>query len=106
MKILNLSEESRRKGLKRALIARKKRAHIKNLLKNGEIDIKTLFRDKELFESCVSKMKLIDIVSSQPGKGRVSAEKILKGLKINFDKRVGGLGKNQKKSFYKYFQIY
>jgi len=100
-----LTKESRKKGLERALLARKKRANIKNLLKKGEIDIATLFKDKNLFNECISKMKVMDIVGSQPGKGRVSAEKMLRELKISSSKRIGGLGKNQKKSFYKYFQI-
>jgi guanylate kinase len=105
MSLNNLSEGDRKKGLEKARLVRKKRAGIKSMLKEEKIDINKLFKDNELFEEYISNMKVLDLVSSLPGNGRVNALKILKALKISPNKRVGGLGKNQRRSFYQYFKI-
>ena len=105
MTLNNLSDTDRRKGLKAALEVRKKRAEIKGLLKKGKTEIRLLFRDKKLFEKYIINMKVIDLVSSLPGNGKVNALKILKDLKISPNKKVGGLGKNQKLSFHHFFKI-
>ncbi len=105
MTLNNLSDTDRRKGLKAALEVRKKRAEIKGLLKKGKTEIRSLFRDKKLFEKYIINMKVIDLVSSLPGNGKVNALKILKDLKISPNKKVGGLGKNQKLSFHHFFKI-
>jgi len=105
MALNNLSDTDRRKGLKAALEVRKKRAEIKGLLKKGKTEIRSLFRDKKLFEKYIINMKVIDLVSSLPGNGKVNALKILKDLKISPNKKVGGLGKNQKLSFHHFFKI-
>ncbi len=105
MSLNNLSEDDRKKGLEKARLVRKKRAGIKYMLKEEKIDINTLFKDTELFEKYISNMKVLDLVSALPGNGRVNALKILKVLKISPNKKVGGLGKNQKLGFYQYFKI-
>lgn len=105
MALKNLSDKDRKKGLEKALQVRKKRAEIKDLLKKGKLDIRSLFKDGKLFKKYVINMKVINLVSAIPGNGRVNALKILKDLKISPNKKVGGLGKNQKNSFYKFFNI-
>jgi hypothetical protein len=101
----NLSESDRNKGLEKARHIRKKRSEIKDLLKKGKTNIKKLFNDEELFDKYIGNMKVLDLVSALPGNGRVNALKILKGLKINPSKTIGGLGKNQKRNFYQFFKI-
>ena len=101
----NLSEESRRKGLERGRLVRKKRSEIKNSLKEGKSDMKSLFSDKKLFEKYISSMKVMSIISSLPGNGKVHAAELLKELKISPNKKMGGLGKNQKENFLKHFNI-
>ncbi|PIU29380.1 MAG: hypothetical protein COT09_01095 [Candidatus Hydromicrobium americanum] len=105
MTLKNLSDKDRKKGLEKALQVRKKRAEIKDLLKKGKLDIRSLFKDGKLFKKYVINMKVIDLVGAIPGNGRVNALKILSDLKISPNKKVGGLGKNQKNSFYKFFNI-
>jgi hypothetical protein len=105
MSLNNLSEGDRKKGLEKARLIRKKRAEIKDMLKEGKTDIKVLFKDRELFEKYISNMKVLDLVGALPGNGRVNALKILKSLKISPNKTVGGLGKNQKCNFYQFFKI-
>jgi hypothetical protein len=101
----NLSESDRNKSLEKARQIRKKRAEIKGQLKKGKTDIKKLFNDKELFEEYIINMKVLDLVSALPGNGRVNALKILRDLNINQNKKVGGLGRNQKQNFYQFFNI-
>jgi len=105
MILKKLSDKDRKKGLEKARDVRKNRAEIKNLLKKGKLDIKSLFKDGKVFKKYIINMKVINLVSAIPGNGRVNAMKILKDLKISTSKKVGGLGKNQKKSFYKFFNI-
>lgn len=101
----NLSDSDRRKGLEKARKVRKKRAEIKGLLKKGKLNIKSLFKDKKLYNEFVSNMKVVNLVGALPGNGRVNALKILKDLKISPNKKIGGLGRNQKDNFYKFFKI-
>ncbi len=105
MALNNLSDTDRRKGLKAALEVRQKRAEIKELLKKGKTEIRLLFKDVKLFEKYIINMKVIELVSSLPGNGKVNALKILKDLKISPNKKVGGLGKNQKNNFNRFFKI-
>ncbi len=105
MALNNLSDTDRRKGLKAALEVRKKRAEIKELLKRGKTEIRLLFKDVKLFEKYIINMKVIELVSSLPGNGKVNALKILKDLKISPNKKVGGLGKNQKNNFNRFYKI-
>lgn len=105
MALNNLSDTDRRKGLKAALEVRKKRAEIKELLKKGKTEIRLLFKDVKLFEKYIINMKVIELVSSLPGNGKVNALKILKDLKISPNKKVGGLGKNQKNNFNRFYKI-
>ena len=105
MALNNLSDSDRKKGLEKARRVRKKRAEIKESLKKGKLNIKSLFKNEKLVADYVSNMKVISLVSALPGNGRVNALKILKDLKISPNKKIGGLGRNQKDNFYKFFRI-
>jgi len=88
-----------------ARFIRKKRSEIKIALKNGGTNLNKIFSDEQLYKEIVSNMKVFELLRSLPKTGRVSAGKVLKKLKINYCKKVGGLGKNQKKNFLNYFKI-
>lgn len=105
MTLANLSDEARKKGLEKARLVRKKRSEIKEQLKKGKTSINKLFKDQELFENYIAGMKVLNIVSSLPGNGRMHAARVLEELKISPHKKIGGLGKNQKENFYKHFNI-
>jgi hypothetical protein len=105
MTLTRLSDEARKKGLEKARVVRKKRSEIKDRLKKGKTTIRALFKDKKLFEEYISGMKVLAIVSSLPGNGKMNAVKVLEELKISPHKKMGGLGKNQKATFFKYFNI-
>ena len=105
MTLTNLSDEARMKGLEKARLVRKKRSEIKEQLKKGKTDINKLFKDQELFENYIAGMKVLSIISSLPGNGKMHAVKVLEELKISTHKKMGGLGKKQKENFYKHFNI-
>jgi len=105
MTLNGLSDEARKKGLEKARIVRKKRSEIKNRLKKGKTSVKALFRDKKLFDEYIAGMKVLSIISSLPGNGKLHAVELLKKLNINPHKKMGGLGKNQKASFFEHFNI-
>ena len=105
MTLARLSDEARKKGLEKARVVRKRRSEIKEQLKQGKISISKILKDKQLFEEYVSGMKVLAIVSSLPGNGKMNAVKVLEELHISPNKKIGGLGKNQKASFFKYFNI-
>ena len=92
-------------GLEKARVVRKRRSEIKDQLKQGKTTIRKLFKDKKLYEEYISGMKVLAVVSSLPGNGKMSAIKVLEELHISPNKKMGGLGKNQKASFFKYFNI-
>lgn len=101
----NFNKINNNENLEKARLVREKRAEIKKALKRGHLNLDNLFNDIKLFNNFISNMKIIELVSSLQGIGRVNAEKILRKLNINFSKKVGGLGKNQKENFMKYFKI-
>ncbi len=84
---------------------RNKRAQIKSDLKTQKITLKELVEDNKTYKKYIANIKVIELVSSLPGIGRVKAEKILNDMGISFCKKIDGLGKRQKLKFYKYFQI-
>jgi hypothetical protein len=88
-----------------ARFIRKKRSVIKKALKNGDLNLSSLINDDDLYKEIISNMKIFELIKSLPKTGRVSAEKILKKLKISYCKKMGGLGKNQRKKFLSYFDI-
>jgi hypothetical protein len=84
---------------------RKMRSVIKADIKNSRISIEKVLSEKDKYEKCIANMKLIDLVSSLPGYGKKSGEKILARLKISNCKTIKGLGKKQYSSFIEYFNI-
>ena len=101
----NLNEDDRKKGLLKSKEIRKKRAGIKNLLKKGELELNQVFRDNKMSGYIVN-MKVIDLISALPGIGKVKAKRILANeLNISLNKKIRGLGKNQKEKFSNYFNI-
>ncbi|MCD4669752.1 MAG: 30S ribosomal protein S13 [Actinomycetia bacterium] len=105
MALTGLSDEARKRGLEKARLVRKKRSEVKDRLKKGKISVNALFRDRKLFDEYIAGMKVLSIISSLPGNGKLHAVEVLKKLNINHHKKMGGLGKNQKASFFEYFNI-
>lgn len=91
-----LTPEQRSQALAKAAEARRKRAELKGQLKDG----RTTFRDllEQSHDDIVGKMKVISVLESLPGVGRVRARKIMDRLDIANNRRVRGLGQKQKEN--------
>lgn len=91
--------------IKNARTVRKVRSVIKADIKSCRISLEKVLSDKDTYEKFVANMKLIELVSSLPGYGKKSGEKILAKLKISSCKTIKGLGQKQMASFIEYFNI-
>ena len=89
-----LTPEQRREALDKAAAARRERAEVKNRLKNAGASIVEVIqegRDNEV----IGKMRVVDLLQSMPGMGKVRARQMMERLSISESRRVRGLGANQ-----------
>lgn len=96
-----LSEEQRRQALAKAAEARKKRAQVKEALKNGRTSLPDIL--ERATDEIVGKMKVSAVLESLPGVGKVRAKKIMERLDISESRRVRGLGAKQRDALLKEF---
>ncbi|MGC8481667.1 MAG: integration host factor, actinobacterial type [Acidimicrobiales bacterium] len=91
----SLSPEQRAAALEKAAEARKARADLKNELKLGHITLESLL-ERASKEELVGKMKVISVLESLPGIGKVKARKLMAEIGVSETRRLQGLGANQK----------
>lgn len=96
MPLPTLTEEQRREALAKAAEARKKRAEVKDQLKNGRLSLQKLLDRRD--DETVGKMKVSSVLESLPGVGKVRARKLMERLDISATRRVRGLGAKQKEA--------
>jgi hypothetical protein len=90
-----LSPEQRQAALDKAAAARRERAELKEKLKMGSINLKELFRLADSQE-VVAKMKVLSVLESLPGVGKVKARRTMEDVGISDTRRVRGLGDQQR----------
>jgi signal recognition particle GTPase len=91
-----LSPEQRQAALEKAAAARKQRAELKDRLKMGSVSL------KELLDQCqnnevIGKMKVLAVLESLPGLGKVKARRVMDEVGISDTRRVQGLGEQQRR---------
>ncbi len=91
-----LSPEQRAAALEKAAEARRARAEIKDKLKMGSTTLPELF-EVSGSDPHVGKMKVLSVLESLPGLGKVKARRVLDDLEISETRRMQGLGDNQRK---------
>jgi signal recognition particle GTPase len=91
-----LSDEQRAAALEKAAAARKARAELKEKLKMGSLTLQELF-DQAEGNDTIGKMKVLAVLESLPGLGKVKARRLLEDCEISETRRVQGLGANQRK---------
>lgn len=96
-----LSSEQRMEALAKAAEARRRRAELKEDLKNGKRDLADLLGNTG--DEIVGKMKVSAVLESMPGVGKVRAKKIMDRLEISESRRMRGLGAKQKESLLREF---
>ena len=94
-----LSAEQRQAALEKAAAARRQRAELKEKLKMGSITLRELLAQADTDES-VGKMKVLAVLESMPGIGKVKARRTLEELGISETRRLQGLGEQQRKRLF------
>ncbi|HET8958859.1 integration host factor, actinobacterial type [Nocardioides sp.] len=89
-----LTPEQRQAALDKAAASRRERAAVKNRLKHSGASISEVLRDGESNE-VIGKMRVIDLLQSMPGLGKVRARQVMERLGIAESRRVRGLGSKQ-----------
>jgi len=90
-----LTPEQRRAALEKAAKARQKRAEVKERLKAGQLTLAELFAQSDQDE-IVGKLKVVSMLESLPGVGKVRARRLMEELDISESRRLRGLGDNQR----------
>ena len=90
-----LSEEARNAALAKAAQARKVRAELKERLKMRSVTLAEVL-DLAKSDDTVAKTKVLVILESLPGLGKVKARKVLETVGIAETRRLQGLGEQQK----------
>src|SRR5205823_14575034 len=86
-----LSPDQRQAALDKAADARRRRAELKERLKMGSTTLKELL-DTADGDDIVGKIKVLVLLESLPGVGKVKARRTMEELNISEFRRVRGLG--------------
>ena len=88
-----LTPEQRTAALAKAAEARAARAEIKARLKMGSMSLTDALSSTDVN---VGKLKVVSLLESLPGVGKVKARRIMEDIEIADNRRVQGLGNQQK----------
>lgn len=94
MVLPSLTKEERQAALLKAATNRKIRAELREKLKKGQITLKNAF-DLVSSNEAIAKMKVIALLESMPGVGKVRAENLMDKIGIAQSRRLKGLGPHQ-----------
>jgi hypothetical protein len=93
-----LTPEQRAAALAKAAEARAARADIKARLKMGSITLREALSSDD---KNIGKLKVVSMLESLPGVGKVKARKLMEEVGIADNRRVQGLGEQQKRQLLK-----
>jgi len=93
-----LTPEQRAAALAKAAEARAARADIKARLKMGSITLREALTSDD---PNIGKLKVVSMLESLPGVGKVKARKLMEEVGIADNRRVQGLGEQQKRQLLK-----
>ena len=99
-----LTPEERANALAKAKFSRQVRAGVKLRIKNQDLSIAQVLeiaRDDE----AIAKMRVLELVESVPGMGKIRAKALLERLHISLTRRVQGLGRHQVESLIREFDL-
>ncbi|CAN2199831.1 Gmk Guanylate kinase [Candidatus Nanopelagicaceae bacterium] len=97
-----LTPEARSAALEKAKVSRKRRAEVKEQVKNGELSIAEVL-DLAKSDEIVAKMRVLELLESKSGVGKVRGAALLDKLKISRTRRIQGLGRLQIEEILKEF---
>ena len=93
----SLTPEQRAAALQKAAAARRARAELKERLKLGSVTLSEVLTQSETDE-LVGKTKVLAVLESLPGVGKVKARRTMEEIGIADTRRLRGLGKQQRES--------
>lgn len=91
----SLTPEQRAAALAKAAEARAARAEVKARLKMGSLKLSDALSSDD---STIAKLKVVSLLESLPGVGKVKARRIMDEVGIAENRRVQGLGAQQKQA--------
>lgn len=97
-----LTTEQRQAALAKAAEARRVRADVKSRLKMGSVTLQDLLTQADS-DPIVAKIKVLAVLESMPGVGKVTARRLLDELGIAESRRLSGLGPQQREKLLKEF---
>jgi hypothetical protein len=92
-----LSDEQRQAALAKAAVARRARAELKERLKMGSITLAELLDEADR-DDMVAGIKVLAVLESLPGVGKVTARRAMDEIGIAETRRLRGLGAQQRKA--------
>lgn len=90
----SISDEVRRAALVKAAEVRRERAELRGKLKAGDISLSGLL--DRTGDDVVGKMKVLAVLESLPGVGKVKARRTMEQIGISESRRLRGLGSRQR----------
>ena len=93
----SLTPEQRKAALEKAGQVRAARAELKEKLKMGSVTLADVLKQADTDE-VVGKLKVISLLESLPGVGKVKARRLMEDIGISESRRVKGLGPQQRQS--------
>ncbi|MBA2497571.1 MAG: integration host factor [Acidimicrobiia bacterium] len=93
----SLTPEQRQAALDKAGAARRARAELKERLKMGSVTLAELL-EQSADDEVIAKMKVLAVLESLPGVGKVKARRTMAEVGIADTRRVRGLGEQQRKA--------
>ena len=97
-----LTPEQRTAALEKAAVARRVRAEIKARLKLNRLSLPDLFAQSDN-DDIVAKLKVVSVLESLPGVGKVKARRTMEEIGISETRRVRGLGAQQREALLRAF---
>jgi len=97
-----LTPEQRAEALAQSAIARRERAAVKNRLKYAQGLLSEVIVDGKN-NDIIGKMKVVAVLESLPGVGKVKARRTMEEIGISDTRRVRGLGAQQRESLLRSF---
>jgi DNA uptake protein ComE-like DNA-binding protein len=92
-----LTPEQRAAALQKAAVARAARAELKERLKLGSLTLAQALETADN-DDTIGKLKVLAMLESLPGVGKVKARRIMEEIGIADSRRVRGLGPQQRAS--------
>ncbi len=95
-----LTPEQRAAALEKAAKVRRERAEVKDKLKMGTLSLAQLLTEADSNET-IGKMKVVSVLESLPGLGKVKARRLMETVGISDSRRLQGLGAKQREALLK-----